>query len=138
MSSFELPIKILFQHCDPAGIVFYPRYFEMINLTVEEWFEQELDYSFAVMQRDEGRGVPTAAIQTEFPAPSRLGDRLIFDLRLSKLGRTSITVQIRARAGDEVRLTATAVLVHIGKADGRPIPWPDATRAKMAPFVIAQ
>ena len=26
--------KVRFQHCDPAGIVFYPRYFEMLNSVV--------------------------------------------------------------------------------------------------------
>ncbi|MEL6103010.1 MAG: acyl-CoA thioesterase, partial [Pseudomonadota bacterium] len=27
--SFQFLQKVLFKHCDPAGIVFYPRYFEM-------------------------------------------------------------------------------------------------------------
>ena len=38
MAVFETVIPVRFQHCDPAGIVFYPRYLEMINQTVEEWF----------------------------------------------------------------------------------------------------
>ena len=34
--AFVFPQKVRFQHCDPAGIVFYPRYFEMLNTTIEE------------------------------------------------------------------------------------------------------
>ena len=40
--SFTTTRKVRFEHCDPAGIVFYPRYFEMINGTVEDWFEEDL------------------------------------------------------------------------------------------------
>ena len=32
---FEFRQTIGFKHCDPAGIVFYPRYFEMFNDCVE-------------------------------------------------------------------------------------------------------
>ena len=138
MTTFVLPIKVLFQHCDPAAIVFYPRYFEMINLTVEEWFEQELDYSFAKMQGPDGRGVPTVTIQTDFRAVSRLGDRLEFSLKVVKLGRTSVSLEITATCGDEVRLTAAPVLVFMDKATGRPVPWEDATRARMQRFLDAK
>ena len=128
--TFTLPIKILFQHCDPAGIVFYPRYFEMINLTVEEWFEQSLQYCFADMQ-NAGNGVPAVTIQTEFTAPSRLGERLDFDLTVRKLGKTSVGLGIVAMAEDEMRLKADLVLVHIDKASGRPKPWPAEVRERM-------
>ena len=43
---FEEVQTVRFQHCDPAGIVFYPRYYEMLNLTVERFFERQLGYSF--------------------------------------------------------------------------------------------
>ena len=35
---------IEFNHCDPAGIVFYPRYFEMTNSVVENFFADEVVY----------------------------------------------------------------------------------------------
>ncbi len=129
--SFTLPIKILFQHCDPAGIVFFPRYFEMINLVVEEWFEQSLGYPFAQMQSD-GFGVPTVTIKTDFTAPSRLGDRVDFQLTVAKLGRTSVTLDYVAKAGEETRLTAQSVLVYMDKSTGRPLPWPSAVRDRIA------
>ena len=34
-SPFTAEMTVAFRHCDPAGIVFYPRYFEMINDFVE-------------------------------------------------------------------------------------------------------
>ena len=31
--------KVLFKHCDPAGIVFHPRYFETVNDCVAAFFD---------------------------------------------------------------------------------------------------
>ena len=78
--SYHRLIQIEFNHCDPAGIVFYPRYFEMTNSVVENFFADVLDCSFARMMEERG-GVPTARIEVNFHAPSRLGKRWILRLR---------------------------------------------------------
>jgi 4-hydroxybenzoyl-CoA thioesterase len=36
-------VPIRFQHTDPAGIVFYPRYFEILGQIIEDWFSHDLD-----------------------------------------------------------------------------------------------
>ena len=35
---FSLRIPIRFSHCDPAGYVFFPRFFEMLQAVVEKKF----------------------------------------------------------------------------------------------------
>ena len=42
MSANQGEVLVQFAHCDPAGIVFYARYFEIINEVVEDWFEDAL------------------------------------------------------------------------------------------------
>ena len=45
--------QIRFHHCDPAGIVFYPQYFVLMNELVEDWFDRRLCVPFAELhQRD--------------------------------------------------------------------------------------
>jgi len=75
--------KVLFRHCDPAGIVFFPRCFEMINDCVEHFFDEYLGLPFEVLLRTQG--VPTAEISTRFLAPSRHGDRLVLVLTVTKV-----------------------------------------------------
>jgi 4-hydroxybenzoyl-CoA thioesterase len=128
VSVFVYPMKVLFHHCDPAGIVFYPRYFEMINMVVEAWFDERLGLSFEAMHA-QGAAVPTARIAIAFTAPSRHGDRLEFRLRPTRLGRTSLDLAIEAWAGDELRLEMTAAIVHVAKPAMRPAPWPEAVAA---------
>jgi 4-hydroxybenzoyl-CoA thioesterase len=46
--------KIRFQHVDYAGIVFYPRFLEMLNCLVEDWFEEALGRPFSQMHETNG------------------------------------------------------------------------------------
>jgi 4-hydroxybenzoyl-CoA thioesterase len=120
--------KVLFKHCDPAGIVFFPRYFEMINDCVEHFFAEALDWPFEELLRTEG--IPTAAISTRFRAPSRHGDRLELALEVTRVGRSSFCYKMDARCAGEARFEAEATIVHVD-ATGRPSPWPEAIRAKL-------
>ncbi|WP_108485392.1 acyl-CoA thioesterase [Oceaniglobus ichthyenteri] len=121
---FSFPQKVLFKHCDPAGIVFYPRYFEMMNDCVEAFFDS-IDHPFESLHGK--NAVPMAQISTRFQAPSRHGDHLIISLEVLRLGNASLDIQLNARAGGEARFTTDATLVYIN-ADGRPVRWPDTLR----------
>ena len=128
---FEFHQKVLFKHCDPAGIVFYPRYFEMMNDCIEAFFDEALATPFEDLHRI--GGVPTAQIHTRFSAPSRHGDNLNLQLVISKVGRSSADYVMTAYCGDQVRFTTTATLVHVN-ADGRSAAWPDTLRSKLNAF----
>ena len=126
--AFRYPQKVLFKHCDPAGLVFYPRYFEMINDCVEAFFEAELDRPFESFH---GTGaVPTVQIDTRFPAPSRHGDALVLTLAIEALGRTSMTYRVSAHASNDLRFEARATIVNTG-ADGQPVPWDAEIRSRI-------
>ena len=131
--SYTREIQIEFNHCDPAGIVFYPRYFEMTNSVVENFFNDVVGRSFASMHRGAENGVPTVSLAAEFVAPSRLGDKVLFSLKVEKLGRSSVSVKIEGHMGAELRLRVALVLVWI---DGmKSAAWPEAMRARLAAYM---
>jgi 4-hydroxybenzoyl-CoA thioesterase len=125
-------IQIEFNHCDPAGIVFYPRYFEMTNSVVENFFADVLEFSFARMVEARG-GVPTARIEVNFHAPSRLGEKIDFCLSITRIGNSSVGFRITAAAGGQGRLTADLTLVNVD-GQGAPCPWPAPVRERMVDF----
>jgi len=102
--------KVLFQHCDPAGIVFYPRYFELINAVVEAWFDEGLETSFAVLHVTRRMGVPLVHTAVDFRAPSRLGETLVFALSVERVGGASVHLNITAHGADELRLDRKSVV----------------------------
>ena len=131
--SYTRIIQIEFNHCDPAGIVFYPRYFEMTNSVVENFFADEVGMSFAQMHNAGMRnGVPTVHLEADFMAPSRLGDKVAFTLIVRKLGGSSVAVEITGRMGEEMRLRARLTLVWIDAM--KAAPWPDAMRAALVKY----
>ncbi|MBO6846482.1 MAG: acyl-CoA thioesterase [Maricaulis sp.] len=126
--SFTHRHKVGFADVDPAGIVFYPRYFEMINATIEDWF-RSIGYGFDQMIMQDGFGVPTATIQVDFKAPSRLDDLVELELQLVRLGRSSIGLQINIQCEGELRAVVQQTLVFIRMEGNKPVRIPDSLRA---------
>lgn len=131
MTHFTHQQKVLFQHCDPAGIVFYPRYFEMINLVVEEWFDEGLGVPFADLHMKRRSAIPTASINTAFKAPSYLGDCLTMMLFIKKIGGASLDLEITAEEEGQLRFETTLSLVHVDIETTKPAPWPQDIRNRI-------
>jgi 4-hydroxybenzoyl-CoA thioesterase len=129
---FDHPQKVLFRHCDPAGIVFFPRYAEMLNDTVEAFFSACVHWPFEEIHP--AAAVPTVALSFQFRAPSRHGDALVLRLAPRALGRTSLRLETAAFCGTQVRFTADQTLVCTD-GTGRPQPWPAEVRARLEPLV---
>ena len=129
---FEYPQKVIFKYCDPAGIVFFPRYFEMINDATEAFFDTGLDCPWEVLH--ETANIPTVDIHAEFTAPSRHGDMLSIVLEVTRLGRTSLGLAFHATCGSETRFKARSTLVRVDKT-GQPAAWPDPLRAALTSFL---
>lgn len=126
--AYVFPQKVLFKHCDPAGIVFYPRYFEMINDCIEAFFDDVLGLPFSTIHPE--NAVPTAEITTRFRTPGKLGDHLRITLHVTRVGRSSIGFRLHAACEEETRFETQSTLVLVNEL-GRPKEWPDAVRDKM-------
>jgi len=124
--TYERLIQIEFNHCDPAGIVFYPRYFEMVNSVVENFFADVVGRSFAQMHNGAANGVPAVAIETSFQRPSRLGDKVLFSLRVETIGGSSLKVLVEGRGPDGLRLTVRMTVAWIDNM--KAAPWPGDMR----------
>ena len=125
---------IRFSHCDPAGIVFFPQYLVMFNGLVEDWFDQGLRLGYAHVVRDLGIGLPTVALDCVFSAPSRMGERVVLDLAVRRLGGKSFTLDLSCRYGDELRVKITQVLVTTDLATHKSIAMPALLRTAIEGF----
>lgn len=129
---FETTALVRFAHVDAAGIVFYPRYFEMLNGAVEDWCEQALGASFHALHIARKIGVPTVKLQVEFSAPSRLGDDLTIAILPVRLGRSSCELDVRFTCKGQERLRAQVTLVCMDLTNHRATPWPEDLRQRIA------
>jgi len=135
----EMPIEIGFKHCDPAGIVFYPRYTEMMHDTVEHWFNHGLKIGFNNLHMTRGMGIPMANLQVDFRIPSALGDQLVSKLVVTKLGRSSMQMNVRICGPDDaVRVEGKLTVVFVKVDVLRPTDIPEDFRALIGPYVAAE
>ena len=100
---FEVAKQIRFHHCDPAGIVFYPQYFVLMNELVEDWFNEGLGVDFARFHTEERRGIPMAHVECDFLAPSKdRRDAAVLACRWRRSATRSLRLAVEAKADDEV------------------------------------
>ena len=89
-------VRIEWCDCDPAGIIFYPRYFEMFDTSTTVLIERALGmnkidylkaYAFA--------GHPLVETRARFRVPTRFGDEVAIETALIECGRSSFKVEHR-------------------------------------------
>lgn len=137
MSAWTVRKTIRFSHCDPAGIVYYPRYFDLLHEAKEDWLRDAVGVGLPELIGKRGRGLPIVRLETEFVAPSRMGDDVDIAVGVARVGGASLNLDYTIDCRGERRLAARTVLVHIDLATGRPAPIDDDFRTKLAPFVLA-
>ncbi|WP_418319982.1 acyl-CoA thioesterase [Piscinibacter sakaiensis] len=129
--TFSRERLIRFSDCDPAGIVFYPQYFVMLNGLVEDWFNEQLGVSYAGLVAERRIGLPTVRLEVDFKAVSRLGDRIRLALQLERLGGASLTLLLNCRGADDggtLRMQMRQVLVTTSLDSHRAVPIPADVR----------
>ena len=73
MAAFQREMLVRFGHCDAAGWVFYPRYFEMISDFVEDWFEDGLTASAPGLFHHKKLLTPSVHFTVDFANPTHYG-----------------------------------------------------------------
>jgi 4-hydroxybenzoyl-CoA thioesterase len=135
MCAYHALVLVRFAHCDPAGMVFFPRYMEMFNDLVEDWCREKLQISFAEMHFERGWGLATAHLDVDFVAPSYLGEELSASLEVRKIGTSSVQLDIALRGVEGgLRVRGQMVLVMIDMKSKRARALPNDVRSRIAAF----
>jgi 4-hydroxybenzoyl-CoA thioesterase len=86
-------IRIVWGDCDPAGIVFYPRYFEIFDASTTALFERALGMTkFQFLKHYDFVGYPMVDTRAKFAIPTRFGDDVVVESTISELRRSSFDI----------------------------------------------
>lgn len=119
---FHVQQKVLFRHCDPAGIAFYPRLFEMVNDAIEQMFSDLIGWPWEDMHQTHGG--PTVALEAGFAGKCWHGDVLDLGITIHKIGTSSLQLETRAIGHDgELRFWVKNTMVCIDM-QGSAVAWP--------------
>jgi 4-hydroxybenzoyl-CoA thioesterase len=132
---FERDKTLHFQHCDPAGIIFYPQYFVLFHEVLEDWFTEGLDTPYGDYIRHQRLGVPTVKTAGEFFVQAYLGDRLSIRLQCVRLGGSSLDYVAEAWRGSELCARGSGTIVQISLDTRRSVPFAPALRERIGRFL---
>lgn len=86
-------VRIEWGDCDPAGIIFFPNYFRIFDHSTAMLFETVLGMTkFDMFKRLEFTGWPLVRTQAKFIKPTRFGDDVTVESRIT-FGRSSFEVE---------------------------------------------
>lgn len=134
---FVREYPILFAHCDPAGIAYFPRLFDILHNAMEDWFTYGLEERFADFLMKKQLGTPTVNTSADFLSPARFGDSLRMELRVVKLGRSAIELLVDGHIGERACMRFKHTVCIFSRETLRAVPIPDDLRGRMTAYLIA-
>ncbi len=132
--------RVRFQHCDPAGIVFYPQFYVLLH-EVQEDFLAHIGFPEHGLIAS-GMGLPIVDMKTEFLGMCRHGDALTLTLELTRIGGASLGMHYEIHAATQtpcappaIKLRADGVVVYSTVPQGKPVRIPDDLRLALRPYL---
>jgi 4-hydroxybenzoyl-CoA thioesterase len=94
-------LRIEWGDCDPAGIVFYPRYFAMFDTSTMYLLERAIGMpKFDYLKAYNFLGHPIVETRAIFRVPNRYGEEITIESAVVACGRSSMKIEHRlAKAG---------------------------------------
>jgi acyl-CoA thioester hydrolase len=130
---FSARARVGFSDTDAQGVVYYGRYNPYFDLARVEYHR-----SLGLLRRDGPRGgdFVMRANDVEYFAPARFDDELEIHVRVSRIGRTSITFEFAAHRipDDTLMVTAHQTLVYVDLDERVAQPVPGDYRTAIAAF----
>ena len=122
--------RVWFSDTDAQGVVYYGRYLPYFDHARTEYHRHLGRLGI------EGAEFVMRASNVEYHAPARFDDLLECFVRVSRLGRTSVTYEHCALRlpDDTLMVTATQAIVLVERATRRPLPIPAAAREPIRAF----
>ena len=123
-------VRIVWGDCAPAGIVYYPRYFEMFDTSTTALFERALGMTkYQFVKHYECLGYPMVDTRARFVLPTRYGDDVVIETTITEIKRSSFSVTHKILKDGQLAVKGfeTRVWVARDPAD------PDKIKAKPLP-----
>jgi 4-hydroxybenzoyl-CoA thioesterase len=116
MLVYRRQVEIEWGDCDAAGIVFYPRYFAMLDASSAYLFEAALGLKQIAWAKKYGVvGIPMVDTGARFIIPSRYGDVISIETQATEIRRSSFDIAHRVFKGEALAIEARETRVWVAR-----------------------
>ena len=121
--------RIQWGECDPAGIVFYPRYFEMFDASTTAMFSAATGLTkYQMFETYKFAGYPMVDTRARFLIPCRFGDDITIETTMTEAKRSSFNIAHHLKKEGALAVEAFETRVWVGRD---PV---DASKIKSQPI----
>ena len=114
-------IRVEWGDCDPAGIVFYPRYFEMFETCIATLFERATGLTkYQMLRQYQFAGYPVVEARAKFSAPAKYGDDVVAETTVTEFRGSSFDVQHRVFNADKLAVEGFETRVWVARDPADP------------------
>ena len=124
-------VSVEWGDCDPAGIVFYPRFFAYFDASTAALFARASGMKKPELLEHYGVvGFPMVDTRARFLVPCAYGDEVTIESRVTRFGRTSFDVEHRLLKDHALCVECTETRVWVARAAShataiKPVPIPE-------------
>lgn len=111
MRTYRYDRRLQWSECDPAGIIFFPHYAIWMVEGLNEMFLSLGIDPHAIVDDQNRHGLPSVQLSMQFYKAPKLHETVIHEIRIEKIGDTSITVGHRFYLGDTLCMEAVETRV---------------------------
>jgi 4-hydroxybenzoyl-CoA thioesterase len=108
--------RIEWSDCDPAGIVFYPRYFSMFDASTAALFEKALGMTAAqIFKHFDVVGIPLVEARARFINSVWFSEDVVIETKVAEFRRSSFDLQHRLLKDGELAVEGFETRVWVGR-----------------------
>lgn len=125
-TAFRFGFRVRYAEVDYQGIVYFAHYATYFDVAIHEFF-RSLPYDYTEIRKATGTDFNIVRAVVEYRRPLRFDETFEVEVKLGRVGRTSLTFTPAIWAGDESepRATGEVVWVHADQATMRAAPLPE-------------
>jgi len=108
--------RIEWGDCDPAGIIFYPRYFALFDASTTMLVERATGMKkIEYLKAYDLAGHPVVETRARFRIPTRFGDEIAIETKVVSCGRSSFRLEHRLTLAGALAVEGSETRVWVGR-----------------------
>lgn len=117
--------RVRYAEIDAQAIVFNGRYLDYLDIAITEYWRA---VGLPVAPHPDTPEVNVVRNLIEYAKPLRLDEEIDLHVRVSRIGRSSITVsyEFHGKDADDLRASGEQTAVHVNLATGKSVPLPQS------------
>ena len=110
---FKTSVRVRWMECDAQGIVYNGAYLGYLEIVQAEYY-RNLGFAIYIIPKSGYFDFAVVKSTLEFKAPARLDEIIDLHIRVSKIGNTSLTLNMEIYPEDSDRLLTSIEAIYVG------------------------